>query len=156
MDSFLSSEYASLDQLYVNTAVRGLLPARTVAKLTEMGKVLTTPDFDWRTANDEDAATIRQSFAALCGEDSGVKAEDVVIAASGASASALLARNLMVDGTVVVGLSNDFSSLIAPIVGTLGFAAGIRAMMRAYRELNARALGNLSEPEAPTDGTGNE
>ncbi len=42
------------------------------------------------------------------------------------------------------------------IVGTLGFAAGIRAMMRAYRELNARALGNLSEPEAPTDGTGNE
>jgi selenocysteine lyase/cysteine desulfurase len=116
MDSFLSSEYASLDQLYVNTAVRGLLPARTVAKLTEMGKVLTTPDFDWRTANDEDAATIRQSFAALCGEDSGVKAEDVVIAASGASASALLARNLMVDGTVVVGLSNDFSSLIAPIV----------------------------------------
>ncbi|MEE2921936.1 AtpZ/AtpI family protein [Hyphomonas sp.] len=42
------------------------------------------------------------------------------------------------------------------IVGTLGFAAGIRAMMRAYRELNARAQGHLQEPEAPTDGTGNE
>lgn len=42
------------------------------------------------------------------------------------------------------------------IIGAFGFAAGIRAMMRAYRELNARALNTSQGSETPPNGTGNE
>jgi len=42
------------------------------------------------------------------------------------------------------------------IGGTLGFAAGIRAIMRAYKELNARAQELAAGPKAPTDGTKDE
>ena len=42
------------------------------------------------------------------------------------------------------------------IGGAFGFAAGIRAIMRAYKELNAQALKISPGAEAPTDGTGNE
>jgi ATP synthase protein I len=42
------------------------------------------------------------------------------------------------------------------IGGTLGFAAGIRAIMRAYRELNARAQEITSGQAAPKDGTEDE
>ncbi len=42
------------------------------------------------------------------------------------------------------------------IGGTLGFAAGIRAIIRAYNELNAQALKTSQGADAPTDGTGNE
>jgi len=42
------------------------------------------------------------------------------------------------------------------IGGTLGFAAGIRAIMRAYKELNARAQELAAGPRAPTDGTKDE
>jgi len=38
------------------------------------------------------------------------------------------------------------------IMGALGFAAGIRAIMRAYKELNARALKQTQELEAPEAG----
>ena len=40
--------------------------------------------------------------------------------------------------------------------GTLGFAAGIRAIMRAYRELNARAQQLTQGQSAPKDGTEDE
>ncbi|KCZ93323.1 AtpZ/AtpI family protein [Hyphomonas johnsonii] len=36
--------------------------------------------------------------------------------------------------------------------GAFGFAAGVRAMMRAYKELNAQALKQTQEPQAPEDG----
>lgn len=42
------------------------------------------------------------------------------------------------------------------IMGVFGFAAGIRAMMRAYRELNARAQETSQGSETSTNGTGNE
>ncbi|HPF23761.1 MAG: AtpZ/AtpI family protein [Hyphomonas sp.] len=42
------------------------------------------------------------------------------------------------------------------IGGAFGFAAGIRAIMRAYRELNARAQEITSGQAAPKDGTEDE
>ncbi|MEZ5998873.1 MAG: AtpZ/AtpI family protein [Hyphomonas sp.] len=42
------------------------------------------------------------------------------------------------------------------IGGTFGFAAGIRAIMRAYRELNAQAQKLLEGQSAPKDGTEDE
>ena len=42
------------------------------------------------------------------------------------------------------------------IGGTFGFAAGIRAIMRAYKELNARAQELAAGQTAPTDGTEDE
>ena len=38
------------------------------------------------------------------------------------------------------------------IMGAFGFAAGIRAIIRAYKELNALALKQTQEPQAPEDG----
>jgi ATP synthase protein I len=38
------------------------------------------------------------------------------------------------------------------IMGAFGFAAGIRAIIRAYKELNAQALKQTQEPQAPEDG----
>lgn len=38
------------------------------------------------------------------------------------------------------------------IMGAFGFAAGTRAIIRAYKELNARALKQTQEPQAPEDG----
>lgn len=38
------------------------------------------------------------------------------------------------------------------IMGAFGFAAGIRAIIRAYKELNAQALKQTQEPRAPEDG----
>ena len=38
------------------------------------------------------------------------------------------------------------------IMGAFGFAAGIRATIRAYKELNARALKQTQGPQAPEDG----
>lgn len=42
------------------------------------------------------------------------------------------------------------------IGGTLGFAAGIRAIIRAYHELNAQALKISQGANSSKDGTGNE
>ena len=42
------------------------------------------------------------------------------------------------------------------IGGCFGIAAGIRAIMRAYRELNAQALKLTQGQSAPTDGTEDE
>ena len=42
------------------------------------------------------------------------------------------------------------------IGGTFGFAAGIRAIMRAYRELNARAQELTAGQSAPENGTEDE
>jgi ATP synthase protein I len=42
------------------------------------------------------------------------------------------------------------------IGGTLGFVAGIRAIMRAYRELNARAQELAQGQAAPKNGTKDE
>lgn len=39
------------------------------------------------------------------------------------------------------------------IMGMLGLAAGIRAIIRAYKELNARAQQTSQGPSAPDDGT---
>tara|TARA_R110000751_G_scaffold12408_12_gene42627 strand:+ start:7437 stop:7787 length:351 start_codon:yes stop_codon:yes gene_type:complete len=38
------------------------------------------------------------------------------------------------------------------IMGAFGFAAGTRAIIRAYKELNAQALKQTQEPQAPEDG----
>jgi ATP synthase protein I len=38
------------------------------------------------------------------------------------------------------------------IMGAFGFAAGIRAIIRAYKELNALALKQTQGPQAPEDG----
>lgn len=38
------------------------------------------------------------------------------------------------------------------IMGALGFAAGIRAIIRAYKELNAQALKQTQELQAPENG----
>ena len=38
------------------------------------------------------------------------------------------------------------------IMGAFGFAAGTRAIIRAYHELNAQALKQTQEPQAPEDG----
>jgi ATP synthase protein I len=37
------------------------------------------------------------------------------------------------------------------VVGVLGAAAGIRGIVRAYHELNARAMQDIAEPPAPDD-----
>ena len=42
------------------------------------------------------------------------------------------------------------------IVGTLGIAAGIRGIIRAYNELNAQAQNMTGEPEAREDGNTTE
>ena len=42
------------------------------------------------------------------------------------------------------------------IVGTLGIAAGIRGIIRAYHELNAQAQKTMGEPEARQDGNTTE
>lgn len=39
------------------------------------------------------------------------------------------------------------------VMGSLGLAAGIRAIIRAYRDLSARARQVTPEPKAPDDGT---
>jgi len=116
MDDFLAREYGNRSDLYVNSAVRGLIPATTVQRLTDMGQALASPSYAWQGVNASDADTIRRSFASLCGPDSGITPDNVAIAASGASASSLLSRNLVTAGTTVVGLAGDFSSLLAPIV----------------------------------------